>query len=67
MSEDTDLFAYGCKRIMKCVNIYNGNFIMYRIESMLNFYNLELNDFKIFVYYPPTIIVQQTKKSLYII
>ena len=46
MSEDTDLFAYGCKRIMKCVNIYNGNFIMYRIESMLNFYNLELNDFK---------------------
>ena len=46
MSEDTDLFAYGCNKIMKSVNIYNGNFIMYNIDSILHFYNMDNEEFK---------------------
>lgn len=47
MSEDTDLFAYGCKKIMKCVNIYNGNFIMYSMDAILNYYKMTYKEFKL--------------------
>lgn len=47
MSEDTDLFAYGCKKIMKCVNIFTGNFIMYNMDAILHYYDMTYDSFKL--------------------
>lgn len=46
MSEDTDLFAYGCTNIIKCINIRKETFIMYNIERLLDYYDITLNNFK---------------------
>lgn len=46
MSEDMDLFVYGCPRIIRYVSIMNHNCIMYEIESILTSLNISLNNFK---------------------
>jgi len=46
MSEDTDLFAYGCTNIIKCINIHKETFIMYNIEKLLNYYDITMNNFQ---------------------
>lgn len=46
MSEDTDLFAYGCKRIIKACNIYKQTFILYEMEKVLEYMEMELVDFQ---------------------
>ena len=46
MSEDTDLFAYGCTNIIKCINIYKETFIMYNIDKLLKFYEITMENFK---------------------
>lgn len=46
MSEDTDLFAYGCTNIIKCINIHKETFIMYNIENLLNYYHITMDNFR---------------------
>ena len=46
MSEDTDLFAYGCTNIIKCINIHKETFIMYNINKLLNYYDISMENFK---------------------
>lgn len=46
MSEDTDLFAYGCTNIIKCINIQKETFIMYNIKKLLNYYDITMDNFQ---------------------
>ena len=46
MSDDTDLFALGCKRIIKNFNLKKETFIMYDIECLLNYLNMDLETFR---------------------
>jgi len=46
MSEDTDLFAFGSKRVMKSINFYKETFIMYDIDNLLSFIDMTINVFQ---------------------
>jgi len=46
MSEDTDLFAFGSKRIMKSINFYKETFIMYDMDELLDFTNMTMCEFQ---------------------
>jgi hypothetical protein len=46
MSEDTDLFALGCKRIIKNINFKRESFIMYDIDSLLRYLDMSLDAFR---------------------
>lgn len=45
MSEDMDLFVYGCPRIIRYVSILTHSCIMYEIESILNKLNTTQEEF----------------------
>jgi len=46
MSEDTDLFAFGSKRIMKSINYYKETFIMYDMDKILEFTDMKMSEFQ---------------------
>ena len=46
MSEDTDLFAFGSKRIMKSINFYKETFIMYDMDKLLEFTDMTMIEFQ---------------------
>jgi len=46
MSEDTDLFAYGSKHIIKAVNFYKETFTMYSMENILSSLDMTLEEFQ---------------------
>ena len=46
MSEDTDLFAFGSKRIIKSINFYKETFMMYDIDNILSFTDMKINEFQ---------------------
>ena len=46
MSEDTDLFAFGCKRIIRSIHFKKETFIMYEMENLLNYLNLDIDSFR---------------------
>lgn len=47
LSEDTDLFAYGCPRVMKYISLINHTFIMYELKDVLQKLNMSFNNFRI--------------------
>jgi len=47
MSEDMDMFVYGCKRVIRYVSILNNTCIMYNFENILNELNMNHEEFKI--------------------
>lgn len=46
MSEDMDMFIYGCPRIIRYFNINSANVKLYNIENILFELNVSLNNFK---------------------
>lgn len=46
MSEDTDLFAYGCKNIIRNINFYKHTFIMYDMNKLLEFIDMTNEEFR---------------------
>jgi len=47
LSEDTDLFAYGCPRVMKYISLINHTFIMYELPAVLQTLNMSFDHFRI--------------------
>tara|TARA_B100000795_G_scaffold166921_1_gene125605 strand:+ start:3563 stop:4507 length:945 start_codon:yes stop_codon:yes gene_type:complete len=46
MSDDTDLFAYGSKHVIKAVNFYNETCVLYNIDEILSFTGMTMNEFQ---------------------
>ena len=46
LSEDMDLFVYGCDRVLKYINLYNKNVLIYDITIILLELNITLDEFK---------------------
>lgn len=46
LSEDTDMFAYGCPRILKYISLMNHTVVMYPIGNILNKLNIKFDDFQ---------------------
>ena len=46
MSDDTDLFALGCKRIIKNFNLKKETFVMYEIDPLMDYLNMHLDTFR---------------------
>ena len=46
ISEDTDLFAYGCPRILRYLNLFNEVCILYDLKDILNKLELDFSTFK---------------------
>jgi flap endonuclease-1 len=46
MSEDTDMFVYGCPRVLRYVSIMKCTTIMYDTKKILNTLNITLDEFK---------------------
>lgn len=46
ISEDTDLFVYGCPRILRYLNLFNEVCILYDLKTILNKLELNLSTFK---------------------
>lgn len=46
LSEDTDLFAYGCPRVLKYISLINHTAIMYKLSDILPGLNISFSDFK---------------------
>lgn len=47
MSEDMDMFVYGCKRVIRYVSILNHTCIMYNFQNILNNLNMTHEEFKV--------------------
>ena len=46
LSEDTDMFAYGCPRVLKYLSLTNHTVILYQMDSILNELNISQQDFR---------------------
>lgn len=46
MSEDTDMFVYGCSRVLRYVSIMKCTAILYDTKKILNTLNVTLDEFK---------------------
>ena len=46
MSDDMDMFLYGCPRVMRHVNLWHGTCIEYRLESILEELGVTLEGFR---------------------
>ena len=46
LSDDMDLFVYGCPRILRYFSILNESVVLYDNEKILKFYNISQNNFK---------------------
>lgn len=46
MSEDTDLFVYGCDKVIRYLSITNHNIMIYDLEGILDELNVDLDDFR---------------------
>jgi len=46
LSDDMDLFVYGCPRIIRQYNIYKGTMILYETEKILNKLDVTQEEFK---------------------
>lgn len=46
LSDDMDMFIYGCPRILRYFSILNETVVLYDTEKILTFYNISFTDFK---------------------
>lgn len=46
MSDDMDLFIYGCPRVIRKFNIFTGNALLYNSKELLTELNMNTNTFK---------------------
>jgi|UniRef100_A0A6C0CII7 flap endonuclease-1 len=46
LSEDMDMFVYGCKRVLRYLSLLNKNVIMYDMKDILIEIDMNFNDFK---------------------
>lgn len=46
LSEDTDMFAYGCPRILKFISLINHTAILYSMKDIMNALNIKFKDFQ---------------------
>ena len=46
MSDDMDMFLYGCPRVMRHVNLWHGTCVEYRLESILDGLGITLEGFR---------------------
>jgi hypothetical protein len=46
LSEDTDMFAFGCPRVLKYFSLMNHTAVVYYIENILNKLNIKFGDFQ---------------------
>jgi len=46
LSEDMDLFVYGCSRVYRSLNLLNDTVVCYQTKSILNTLNVTLEEFK---------------------
>lgn len=46
ISEDTDMFVYGCPKILRYFNLFNEICVLYDLKVILNKLKIDLHDFK---------------------
>ena len=46
LSEDMDMFVYGCKRVLRYLSLINSTIIFYDLKEILTEINIPFNDFK---------------------
>jgi flap endonuclease-1 len=46
LSEDMDLFVYGCKRVLRYLSLMNHNVVLYHMKGILNELELKQDEFK---------------------
>ena len=46
MSDDMDMFVYGCSRVLRQVNLQDGTATLYQLEELLNGLHISLEDFQ---------------------
>ena len=46
LSDDMDLFVYGCTRVIRHISLLNHTVIFYNIQSILRELNISMRDFK---------------------
>jgi len=46
LSEDTDLFVYGCPRILRYLSLFQHTIVLYKLDELLQNLHLELNNFQ---------------------
>lgn len=46
MSDDNDMFVYGCKHIVQSVNLFSGNCTIYNIDDILMYKGLSMDEFR---------------------
>jgi len=46
LSEDMDMFVYGCKRVLRYLSLINSTIIFYDLKEILIEINIPFNDFK---------------------
>ena len=47
MSEDSDLFVFGCKRIIRYIDIFKHSCVVYDFEGILNEIDMNINNFRL--------------------
>lgn len=46
MSDDTDMIAFGCKKVLRCIDIYKKTMMLYDVNSILETLQIDENIFR---------------------
>ena len=46
LSEDMDMFVYGCPRVLRYISLLNSNVVLYNLKDILYILDLSLDEFK---------------------
>ena len=65
LSEDTDMFAYGCTRIFKNINLKKETIVEYNLCNILKYLNINLENFKQLCVISGTDYNKETKGFMY--
>ena len=51
MSEDMDMFIYGCPRVLKYFSILKNTVVLYELKDILESLDMDFTNFKNIVFY----------------
>lgn len=65
LSEDTDMFVYGCDKVIRYFSLINDKCVIYDLKTILNDMDINFENFKKICIYSGTDFTQQEEKTIF--
>lgn len=65
LSEDTDMFAYGCVRVLKYISLINHTVVQYNLNDILSSLNISFDNFKTLCFMSGTDYINKCNQNIF--